>query len=198
MNEENRKQIILLVLLVVGAGFFVFRALSTPIGSPSAATSTRTTSTGLSGAAGIVEFKSVFEDEDIDIDKLIQNIQGVEFQYADEQIARDPSVPVLNGDPSQTINPPWPPSGPTLKPDSLLYLAQLKTVTGIIFDTEKPMAVISHPDKDKPSDVVYVGYEFRETPDAAPIVVKSIAIDFVVFSIPSEDEEITKYLVKEQ
>ena len=48
------------------------------------------------------------------------------------------------------------------------------------------------------NQVVSVGYEFRETPDAEPIVVKSIGVDFVVLSIPSEDQEVTKELIKEQ
>lgn len=185
VNEENRNQIIVLVLLVAVAGFFIFRSFSSVSGDGA----TPTASAGSESTATIVAFQSVFDDVDVDINQLMENIKDVEFQYSEVQIARDPSLPILKGSVGTPIDPTFPLDGSSLSPDSLVYLAELKVVTGIIHGDDNPMAVID-------GEVVSIGYEFRDSPDAKPIIVKSIGIDSVVLSIPSEDVEVIKELIK--
>jgi len=191
VNEANRKQIIVLAVLMLVAAVFVFRSLSSVPGGGSPSSASKKETSEDSGGTGIVQFQSVFDDVSVNIQELIQNIELVEFQYDDVQIARDPSLPITEGTIGDTINPAFPRGSPSITPDSLVYLAQLKEVTAIIYDETRPMAVVGE-------KIVEEGYEFRDKPDDDPIVVKSIGKDFVVLSIPSEDQEITKELIKEQ
>ena len=69
--------------------------------------------------------------------------------------------------------------------ENLLYEANRKNLTGIIWDDVTPLAVIDNA-------VVYVGYEFEE-----PIIVKTIERDYVVLAIAGEDIEVVRQL-KEQ
>lgn len=191
MKKDNKKQIILLVILGVVAVGMVGRSIMVSPGGSAAGSAKKDSLTTKTNSEGIVEFKSVFEEVNVNLTELMQNIKNVEFQYSTAQIARDPSVPIRKGDVSNSINTTLPPTGPSVTPDSLVYLAQLKFLTAIVYEEVNPMAVIDN-------QVVSVGYEFRETPDAEPILVKSIGVDFVVLSIPSEDQEVTKELIKEQ
>lgn len=188
MNQENTRQIIILVVVMVllaGALYYSFSSVSggvanTAIGGGGAGG-------GGVGGSNIATFESVFDDVDVDIDQLIQNIQNVEFVYEEVRIARNPAQPILSGnevDPNE-----WPPAPLNPDGDSLVFLAEQKKVTGIIWDDASPLAVID-------GEVVGVGHEFVVTADNQAIVVKRIGEDFVILAIPSEDEEITKSLVE--
>jgi hypothetical protein len=189
--DKNKKQIItMVVLMLVAAGAFAYN-MGFIGGGAGSSSSKKSKDGGTADGSSIGDFKSVFDDVQIDIQELIQNIQPVEFIYDEVKTARDPSVPITKGTVGTNIEPIFDPDGPAVDPTSLVYLAQLKTVTGIIYDEKDPIAVID-------GSVVNVGFEFRETPDAQPIIVKTIGRDSVTLSIPSEDQEITKELSKEQ
>lgn len=181
MNEENKKQVIILVILLAVLAFFVFKTINTISPTAGGAVNTATTPAP----------DDMFKDTDIEainvnIETLQQNIQHVEFIYAENTAARNPSQPTTGilMEPVQ----PGPGEPPELS-DNPRSIAQLKKVTGIIWDESSPMAVVDN-------EVVDVGYEFRYK-----IFVKSIGVDHVVFSFKTpdgEDDEVTKQLVKEQ
>jgi len=189
MNEENRKQVIGLValLLVLGGAlwFSVFKKDPTDgpaIGASTTASSQQTLAAAQ--AAGVSSrISSVFQEAPVDLQELIVNIKEVEFNYRDAHDSRNPTA-ALVGDPMLFRARRVPGGGDELA-ENLLYEANRKNLSGIIWDDEKPLAVID-------DAVVYVGYEFEE-----PIIVKTIERDFVVLAIAGEDIEVVRQL-KEQ
>lgn len=188
MNEENKKQVIALVALLVFLGgaiwFFVFK--KDPAGPAIEASPSETGQQTLSGGAadGVrSRISSVFQEAPLDLQELIQNIKEVEFNYRDAHDSRNPTI-ALAGDPmlfrARRI-----PGGEDELAENLLYEANRKSLTGIIWDDLTPMAVIDNA-------IVYVGYEFEE-----PIIVKTIERDYVVLAITGEDLEVVRQL-KEQ
>lgn len=135
----------------------------------------------------VVAVESVFEEADVDIDELIKNIKEVDFKYAEVNEARDPLLPLANV--SQTILENGSARITRTAPefDEIIYEANRKTLTGIMWDETQPLAVVDN-------EIVHVGFEFPEG-----IVVSSIERNHVVLSLELENEnlEIIKEL-KEQ
>lgn len=133
---------------------------------------------------------SVFQDTDVNINELIQNIREVEFKYEDAREARNPMSPLVGG---TRFTPGSAASygreaGDGAVDENLVYEANRKDVTGIIWDDTRPLAVID-------DEIVGVGYVFDER-----ILVKEIAELYVVLSLKldgNEELEIVKEL-KEQ
>jgi len=151
-------------------------------------TPTASASTQAAGAAanntGANPSGSVFDEIDINIQELVQNIKEVSFRYEDEHLARNPSAPLVGAYAiySKKVDLA---NGEVPTTDNLLYEANRKKVTGIIWDEKHPMAVID-------DEVVYVGYRFEE-----PISVKAILADHVVLSLTNDGLDIIREL-KEQ
>lgn len=188
MNEEKRKQLIALValLLVLGGAIWFFVFKKDPEGPAIQARATDTGQETLSGqaATGVSSrIESVFQEAPLDLQELIQNIKEVEFNYRDAHDSRNPTA-ALVGDPMIFRARRIPGTEDELA-ENLLYEANRKNLTGIIWDDVTPMAVIDNA-------VVYVGYEFEE-----PIIVKTIERDYVVLAITGEDLEVVRQL-KEQ
>ena len=187
MNQENRRQIIILVvvLLLLGAAVTYSMSAGPGGGSPNPALAKAGGSAAGTEGSGIATFESVFQDVEVDIEQLIQNIEPFEFIYNDVRIARNPAAPVVQND---EIDPStWPKTDVAIGDDSIIFFAEQKEVTGIIWDETSPLAVID-------GEVVGEGHEFALTGSDKTIVVKTIAEDFVVLSIPSEDLDVSKYL----
>jgi hypothetical protein len=192
VSEENRKQVLALVALVAILGVAIYYAMNSVGGGGTTASAAGAASKAKSGSpgAGTIQFQSVFEEVNVDINSLIQKIKEVEFEYGESKSARDPSRPVLST--GEVLDPNFPPSNVNVSPDSLVFLANQKELTGIIWDQTSPLAVVD-------GEVVGVGHEFRDTEAAKAIVVKTIGTDFIILSIPSEDNlEITKELIDEE
>ena len=188
MNEEKRKQVIGLVaiLLVLGGAlwFTVFKKDSAGPSIEASPTGSTQQTLAAAGAAGVSSrISSVFQEAPVDLQELIVNIKEVEFNYRDAHDSRNPTA-ALVGDPMQFRARRIPGSGDELA-ENLLYEANRKNLSGIIWDDETPLAVIDNA-------VVYVGYEFEE-----PIIVKTIERDYVVLAITGEDIEVVRQL-KEQ
>ncbi len=184
MNEQNRNQIIALVVLAGLLAYAVYYSMSSMnslTGGEGAQASADSSATGTPGGP---EFKSVIEDVNQDHEALIREIEVVKFQYSELKAARDPSRPVNETD-GMIFDPPFPPTGGPISRDSLIFIAERKVLTAILHGGASPLAVID-------GDVVGIGEEYRETASADVIIIKDIGVDYVVFSIPSEDQEITK------
>ncbi len=188
MNEENKKQVIVFAVLVVVLGgalyFSVFKGSSAASTAQARATdSTQQTLAGGAAAGKSSRISSVFQEAPLDLQELIQNIKEVEFNYRDAHDSRNPTV-ALVGDP-MLFRARRVPDGTGELAENLLYEANRKALTGILWDDETPLAVIDN-------KVVSVGYEFEE-----PIIVKTIERDYVVLAIAGEDLEVVRQL-KEQ
>lgn len=190
MNVENKKQFIALgaLALVLGGVLWMVVFKKGPEGpaiqagqeasTQMAAATTADTKSGMSS-----RISSVFQEAHVDLHELIQNIKEVEFNYREEHDGRNPTV-ALVGDPMlfRTYTD-WG-DGDEIA-ENLLYEANRKNLTGIIWDDDTPLAVID-------GEVVGVGHEFQE-----PIIVKAIEQNFVVLAIAGEDLEVVRQL-KEQ
>lgn len=180
MNEENKKQFIALggLALVLGGvlWFTVFKK------GPETIQADQGTSGQMASATTVVNSRisSVFQEAPVDLEELIENIKVVEFDYHNQHDSRNPTS-ALVGDPMLFRT--YVATGDEDDiAENLLYEANRKSLTGIIWDDEKPLAVID-------GVVVFVGYKFQE-----PILVKAIERDYVVLAIAGEDLEVVRQL----
>jgi len=178
MNEDNKKQIIMLAVLGVAlVGVFVKQFATSP------STDAAISNSAASPAANDLKTASVFEEIDMDIEDLVQKISEVKFDYNDSHSARNPSMPLVGKHFIQMAKADG--SSPEEQQENLLYYANQMQVTGIIWDKQKPMAVVDE-------EVVHIGFRFEE-----PISVKEITPDYVVLTLVGEEIDIVREL-KEQ
>ena len=120
---------------------------------------------------------TVFVEADVDINQLIENIKEIDFVYADQHDTRNPLIPLVGT--SALV---YTSRGQLVRgavgEENLLYEAQRKIVSGIIWDPENPLAVIN-------DEVVGVGNYLGEG-----IMIKMITQDRVVLSVSTENENI--------
>jgi hypothetical protein len=161
MDDQQKKQMIMLgVLLVVLVGglvkVFILDASPAVAPNPRAAVDTE------------VKRLTVV---DIDVDKLLEEIEVVPFNYLLNHIDRDPMRPLAGiRDPRIIIDPkegivagPW----------------MNAKVTGIIWDEHNPIAVIRDDVEDTSEDrVVYVGYKYADG-----VTVNAIEPTKVIFKV---------------
>lgn len=184
MRGNQRNRVILLgvlgVVIVVVFYFQFFRG--------SGVTPPTDASVPAVTAPNVAEIESVFEEADFDIEELADNIKDVEFDYADAREVRDPMVPLLGGsafvefqgsEPGQTV---------TLVDENVIYEANRKKVTGIIWDGNYPLAVLS--EVGEPDEIVFEGFDLGNG-----IVVRDIQHNHVVLALQLESE--TMEIVKE-
>lgn len=185
-EKNNKKQIIILGVLgvvlvaVLGNSVLGGKKPTAQAKQTGAKTSTKTTDAALEDG----KVASVFQKVDVDLDQLVQEIKVVEFEYELERDDRDPTLPLV-GD-SMLLRARTAVVGGEVDPEDLMFAAQKKKVTGIIWDEANPLAVIDN-------DVVAVGFTFEE-----PIFVKSIERDRVILGITGQDAEVVRELIKEQ
>jgi hypothetical protein len=181
--NANVKKIALLVLLVAAAiGAFIYNSRQTPEEKArieraeqqrqARAAQAASASTGGGPAspkrAGD-DVASQFDVADVDIDRLLQNIQDVDFQYNLERLSRDPMSPLIG---LQARGEAPGVGQPQIGADErLLHLARLKAISGIVWDDRNPFAVIDN-------EVVTQGYVY---PDG--ILLDEIHPDYVVFRV---------------
>lgn len=175
MNGDNKKQIIMLALLGVAlVGVFIKQFAMSP-----------STNAAVSGgqanqAASSTKTASVFEEIDMDIEDLVQKISEVKFNYHDNHEGRNPSMPLVGKHFIQLAKADN--ASPETLQENLLYYANQMQVTGIIWDNDKPMAVVDE-------EIVHIGFRFEE-----PISVKAITPDHVVLTLVGEEIDIVREL----
>ena len=183
MDSNQRNRVILLGALgVLVLGVIWFQFFRTPGAAvPGASAVAHTTQEAVHQA------ESVFQEVDFNIQDLVQSIKEVDFDYAQVQQVRDPLAPLVGG--SSYLRTAEAENGAPTTPDhDIIFKANRKTVTGIVWDAARPMAVLS--EMGEPDEIVGTGYEF-----GGGIVVKEIEPNRVVLSLRLENE--TTELVKE-
>ncbi len=143
MNEIPRKQLIILGVLVVAVVGVVGYQLMGSGGAPAA--------TGAKGAAAAKPAAPVqrFVEVDVDVDKLLDAMKAVNFDYASSRISRNPMTPLVGllneqakGDASSAV-----------RPGQNRMEIFLKKITGIVWDKVDPRAVIDN-------EVVSIGFTY--------------------------------------
>lgn len=153
MNQENKKQIILagilgtVLVVVLVYQVFIAGGAGTP---PNVANNTgSTTSPSSSGSTASLGAASATPERlkqvDVDLDVLLKNIEVVTFDYAKKAISRNPLTPLVGRirTPVEEL---------ALSPASRHEVSQ-KSVTGIIYNDYKPIAVID-------DEVVTEGHQY--------------------------------------
>lgn len=185
MNPQQRNRVILLVLLgIVVAVVFWYQFLRSPAtpGAPPAGP----------GAPTPAVTANPFIDVAFNYEELMSKIRDVDFRYADARQARDPMIALVGRAGSQ-FGPRGPQepsdSTPERQRDEIIYEANRKVVTGIIWDERRPLAVISDVTDDY---IVWEGFIF----EGQGIMVEKIGPTFVQFRLDVEDEQF-QTLIKE-
>ena len=182
MDPEQKKKAIILGVLVLALPvllwWFVFRT------SPDEAAFNQAQAAN-QNVPGTPPIQSVFDQNPVDINELFASIQEVSFRYAEEQIPRDPMLPVsgaqigvlggANG-------------GISMADEPVVYVAQRLEVTGIIWDEDAPVAVINDGSVD---NIVEVGFTYPNYNNR--LRVKSIGEDHVVVEVILSDGETQEF-----
>lgn len=193
MNPNQRNRAI--ALGVLGVVMLVVIYMNFFRGAPAPAAGAQPAAAAVQPGAPI---QSVFENVELNVASLTENIQEVDFVYDTNQQARDPMMPLIGSSAFELSLPGDNPDLPSIQNDQLIYSANRKEVTGIMYDEKLPLAVIHTPgDGAEAGDqIANVGFEFGN----GGIVVSEIGVNYVVLTVKIQNEEpvkITKAL-KEQ
>lgn len=183
--QQNKKQFIALGALVLVLGVVLYTQLFRSSGEPAVQARQNNPGgtnpmTSLENPDAEARVGSVFQKVDVDLDQLLNEVKVVEFNYAEEHIDRDPTRPLV-GD-RVLARARLAGLNEKQRAEDLMYVANRKNLTGIMWDEAKPLAVIDN-------EVVFEGYEFEE-----PIVVKAIARDHVILGLVGQDLEVVREL----
>ena len=144
MNQTNPKQLIMLGVLVVAAiGVVLYQTMGSGGGDT-------TSGSGAKTAAKAQAPVQRFVEVDVDVDKLLEAMRAVNFDYASSRISRNPMTPLVGLLNEQTQG-----EGATAeaRPGQNRMEIFLKKITGIVWDQYDPKAVIDN-------EVVGVGYTY--------------------------------------
>jgi len=181
MDPEQKKKAIILGVLVLAMPvllwWFVFRT------SPEEAAFNKAQAESLN-VPGAPPIQSVFDQNPVDLNGLFASIQEVSFRYANEQIPRDPMLPVSGAQ----INLGRTPGGLDADDEPVVYVAQRLEVTGIIWDEDEPVAVINDGSVD---NIVDIGFTYPNFNDR--LRVKFIGEDYVVVEVILSDGEAQEF-----
>lgn len=174
MKDDKRKMMLALLGLafVLVLGYQGYKMTQAPSGATTWKTAKNSAATAKAGtqktgavrqATGGAGTPITFQEVEIDIDRLLEDIEVVNFDYQTQHIQRDPMTPLAG-----QIRPQTGMAG-VAAPNRVEVLN--KKVTGIIQDPVSPAAVVD-------DEVVSIGYVY---PDGT--TVQDIERDRVVFRI---------------
>jgi hypothetical protein len=195
MNQQNRNQIIIAAalgaVLVAVLVYQLFIAGGKPGGAAGGAAAKTTATAGKPAAAPAAAAAAapssgapkLLEQPEVDLDQLLNSLDLAPMDYRKVQIARDPFRPLVGTlalvkDQDKTGGGEEPgPLNPTeakviSAQEKAIMAAQNKNVTGIIWDTRSPIAVVD-------DETVSVGYTYPN----GMIVVHAIEPTRVVFRV---------------
>ena len=182
MNQENRKQIIMagvlgIVLVVVLVYQFLFAGGPTPPAVKSGSTANKPASTTVASSAGAAASPARLKKVDVDLDKLLRNIEVVNFEYSNERISRNPMTPLVGrifaANNSDEV------SGPIINEFSI----RQKTVSGIIYSEFSPVAIID-------DEVITEGHQYADGVVVTRIEPKRVWFQWRDSLIPVELKEL--------
>lgn len=168
MNDQNRKQIILLALLgaaAVAVVVYQFMFAGGPTPAPSATppkaggTAAKNTAAAKTQLAATTKLQAV----DVDIDELLRGIKIVTFDYEQQRVDRNPMTPLVGFVRAGELE-------TVIQPGTLLDVRR-KRVTGIVYDARDPVAIVD-------DEIVAPGFQY---PDG--IRVQAIEPNRVVFQV---------------
>lgn len=143
MNQTNPKQLIMLGVLVVAAiGVVLYQTMGSGGGATSSGSGTKTAA---KAEAPVQRFVEV----DVDVDKLLEAMRAVNFDYASSRISRNPMTPLVGQLNQQTQGE----ATAEARPGQNRMEIFLKKITGIVWDEYDPKAVIDN-------EVVGIGYTY--------------------------------------
>ena len=187
MNEQNRKKAIVLGALGVALAavmWFQFAGSKPDAVTPPVQTAKNQPGVPVgAGSSAVPQVGSVFQRSNVAIQQLIQSVREVEFDYMVAHLSRNPTLPLVGG--VSYLRARALEGEDEFSVDDLLYAANRKQLTGILWNAFRPLAVVD-------DSVVHVGYRFAE-----PIEVKAIEQNRIVLAIDGQDVEVVKEL-KEQ
>lgn len=161
MNEQNRKQIIILGALVVAAlGVFAYQfGLFGGGETPAPAAPRQAAQRTAQAPAATTRLQAV----EVNVDELLQGIKVVNFDYELSRVDRNPMSPLVGFVRPGDIQ-------PIIVPGTLLDVRR-KRVSGIVYDSRDPVAVVD-------DEIVSPGHQY---PDG--IRVQAIEPNRVIFQV---------------
>jgi hypothetical protein len=168
MNEQNRKQIILLAVLgAVAAGVvayqFLFAGGAAPAPSKAAPKAEGSAAKNTAAAKTQLAATTKLQAVDVDVDELLRGIKIVTFDYEQQRVDRNPMTPLVGYVRPGELE-------PAIQPGTLLDVRR-KRVTGIVYDARDPVAIVD-------DEIVAPGFQY---PDG--IRVQAIEPNRVVFQV---------------
>jgi len=181
MNQENKKQVIIaailgVVLVLVLIYQFAIKGGGTPPpASTAAGTAASAPAPRPSGPPPVVTATRL-KKVDVNLEELQEKVQEVTFRYETERISRSPMTPLVGR--IRTVFDDYTQSGP-----SNVYDIAQKSVTGIIYNQYKPLAVID-------DEVVSEGHQYPDGVVLTKIEPKRVWFKWGDNEIPVELKEL--------
>jgi hypothetical protein len=113
---------------------------------------------------GAATIQSRFQRANVDLDELIAKIQDIDFDYDVEKVSADPLRPLVG--PMAPARFATAANQPGQAEGAIAQFLRSITVTGIILNPNRPLAVVTYKDigtSADASEVVYIGYTFPNT-----------------------------------
>ena len=159
--KERNKYIIAGVLGVVAVGLFIYQVTRPapipqmpdrpdrpPRQTPQQRQAAQTQSATTGGSA--------FMQAELDIDQLLASVEEVDFNYDLERLTRNPMTPLIGTSAGVIVSV----DDPTRRDTSpALAIARSMVITGIVYDSAEPMAVLDNK-AEQLVEVVGIGHEF--------------------------------------
>lgn len=184
MNQENRKQVIVAgalgVVLVCVLVYQIFIAGgATPPKAPAGGSSAskQQTASNKSSKSAPAESPARLKKVDVDLDKLIRNVETVKFRYEDVRGSRNPMTPlvgvVFTGETR----------GDTVNPVMIDVNIRKKSVTGIIYNDYSPVAIVD-------DEVITEGHQYPDGVTVIRIEPKRVWFEWNGTQIPVDLKEL--------
>ncbi|MCF6286411.1 MAG: hypothetical protein L3K26_14645 [Candidatus Hydrogenedentes bacterium] len=182
MNQENKKEIIVagvlgtVLVLVLVYQIFIAGGSGAPPGGGGSSGGVQKVATAHAPSApskGPTRLKKV----DVDLDKLLRNIEVVTFRYEEERISRSPMTPLVGRIRVSSEGLLGAPIGTTV------YDVAQKNVTGILYSEYAPVAIVD-------DEVVSEGHQYADGVVLTKIEPKRVWFKWGDAEIPVELKEL--------
>lgn len=181
MNDQNRNQVILAAVLgVVLVGVliyqFVIKGGPAPPPQPSGSGAQQQQASAAE-PAGPAEGPARLRRTDVNLDKLLKNIEIVTFVYNNERISRNPMTPLVGRVFQGQIE-----QEPTT-PGTAIWGIRNKNVSGIIYNEFNPVAIVD-------DEVITEGHQYADGVVVTNIEPKRVWFKWQESLIPVELQEL--------
>jgi hypothetical protein len=181
MNQENKKQIIVagvlgvVLVLVLVYQLFIAGGSGTPPAASGNSGGAQTVAT-VHAPSGAAKAPTRLKKADVDLDKLLRNIEVVTFRYKEERISRSPMTPLVGRIRVST-------EGAPLTMAATPFDIGEKNVTGILYSEYAPVAIVD-------DEVVSEGHQYADGVVLTKIEPKRVWFKLGDAEIPVELKEL--------